>query len=88
MDADNASQNTPQGDKPKSSAAKWSRLTIIIVVVATLFALALFYVRSSPFFTPDAPGVTLTDIHSIDDLEARFNEAQGNTRLILFVSPT
>jgi hypothetical protein len=37
---------------------------------------------------PDVPGVTLTDIHSIEDLRARFDQDAGTPRLVLLVSPT
>ena len=33
-------------------------------------------------------GTTLTDLHSVDDLRARFDADAGSPRLILLVSPT
>jgi hypothetical protein len=89
MDAANPNPDTPQDDEPQPSRAKRYRpIVIALVVLGVFLSLAFLYVRNSPFMTPDVPGVTLTDIHSIDDLEARFNQDAGQTRLILFVSPT
>ena len=58
-------------------------------IVLTVLGLALFVgKRIADSIIPDVPGVTLTDIHSIDDLRARFNQDQGTPRLVLLVSPT
>ncbi len=35
-----------------------------------------------------APGVVLTDLHTVADLQARFNADAGTPRLILLLSPT
>lgn len=34
------------------------------------------------------PGVTLHDLTDLDQLSTAFNEAKGNTRLVLVLSPT
>jgi hypothetical protein len=41
--------------------------------------------RGLPLERKDPP---LTDIHSVDQLKAMFNQARGNARLIIIVSPT
>jgi hypothetical protein len=38
--------------------------------------------------TMDAPPVSLTDIHSIEDLRFRFVNDAGSQRVILLLSPT
>ena len=35
-----------------------------------------------------ASGITLTDVHAVDELRERFNLAAGAPRLILLLSPT
>lgn len=42
---------------------------------------------ASPPASPP-PGVTMTDLQGIDDLQTQFNTDQGATRLILLLSPT
>ena len=34
------------------------------------------------------PGVTLSDIHRVGDLQQRFNADAGHPRLVLILSPT
>jgi hypothetical protein len=56
----------------------------VVVVAAGLLAgyeLRLFGV------TPP-PGIALTDLHSIDQLQSLFNAGQGSPRLLLIMSPT
>ncbi len=36
----------------------------------------------------DEPAKALTDMNSMDDLRARFNEDAGSPRLVLLLSPT
>jgi hypothetical protein len=42
------------------------------------------------FFTPRSapPGVTMTDLHGVADLQARFNADRGLPRLVVIFSPT
>jgi len=42
------------------------------------------------FFAPRSapPGVTLTDVHGVADLQARFNADRGMPRLVVIFSPT
>lgn len=64
------------------------RRTIVFVTVTLLvFALVAGWLN---FFGPrSAPsGVTMTDLHGVQDLRARFNDDQGSTRLIVILSPT
>ena len=44
---------------------------------------------SVPWERPAPPaGLTLTDLHAVDDLQTAFNQDAGKPRLILLVSPT
>jgi hypothetical protein len=42
------------------------------------------------FFAPRSapPGVTMTDLHGVADLQARFNADRGQPRLVVIFSPT
>jgi hypothetical protein len=46
--------------------------------------------RGLYFFTPRSapPGVTMTDLHGVADLQARFNADRGLPRLVVIFSPT
>jgi len=62
---------------------------VMSFVIVVIIALALFLgKRIADNIVPDVPGVTLTDVHTIDELRSRFNQDQGAPRLVLFVSPT
>ncbi len=42
-----------------------------------------------PWDRPSAPaGMSLTDLHDVGELQARFNQDAGKPRLVLLVSPT
>ena len=53
-----------------------------LVFVVLAGGLYLFGPRSAP------PGVTMTDLHGVADLQARFNADRGLPRLIVIFSPT
>ncbi len=60
-----------------------------LVVVVVIGLVGLFVVK--PFLehpNGNAPGVVLTDLHNVADLQARFNADVGTPRLILLLSPT
>jgi hypothetical protein len=58
-----------------------------LVVCLLVFALLAGWLH---FFAPrSAPrGVTMTDLHGVADLQARFNADRGQARLIVIFSPT
>ena len=61
----------------KSRRWKW---LLIVSLLAAAIVLGLFaYPR---------PKALLTDLRSVEDLRARFNQDQGKPRLILLLSPT
>lgn len=87
-DNNTSSNNQSKGDNENMAAKRRNPLLTALIVVAVL-GLAVFLVkRISDSIIPDVPGVTLTDIHRIEDLRARFNQDQGAPRLVLLVSPT
>jgi hypothetical protein len=68
--------------------SSWRRRTTgflaVCLLVFVLLAGGLYFVapRSAP------PGVTMTDLHGVADLQARFNADRGLPRLVLIFSPT
>ena len=54
-------------------------LLVFVLVAAGLHFLGP---RSAP------PGVTMTDLHGLADLQARFNADRGQPRLVVIFSPT
>lgn len=44
--------------------------------------------RLAPPPASPPPGVTMTDLQGVDELQTRFNTDQGATRLVLLLSPT
>jgi hypothetical protein len=54
-------------------------LLVFLLVAGGLYFLGP---RSAP------PGVTMTDLHGVADLQARFNADRGLPRLVVIFSPT
>ncbi len=61
----------------KSRRWKW-------LLIVSLFAAAI----GLGLFAYPRPRAPLTDLRSVEDLRARFNQDQGKPRLILLLSPT
>jgi hypothetical protein len=53
---------------------------LMVILIAT--GLHFLGPRSAP------PGVTMTDLHGVADLQARFNADRGQPRLVVIFSPT
>ena len=64
------------------AAAALVLLSIPVLVVARPYLGAVFGLGFG------GRGTTLTDLHSIGDLRARFDADAGSPRLVLLVSPT
>lgn len=65
------------------------RLTVQVALVLGLLAVVVFIVK--PLLEHphgSVPGVVLTDLQSVTDLQTRFNQDAGVPRLILLLSPT
>ena len=61
--------------------SRWRWVILAVVVVAAIVAGVIGSLR------PD-PGVRLTDLNTVDELRARFNQDKGSPRLLLLLSPT
>jgi hypothetical protein len=59
------------------------RLGIALLLVAGLTITVQRVLRPAP-----PPGVTLTDLQSVEQLRATFNADRGSPRLIVILSPT
>jgi hypothetical protein len=72
-----------------SKLIRWG-LTAAVVVALLGGALALMQSFLGPVlgYRCDEPAKVLTNMSSMDDLRARFNEAAGSPRLVLLLSPT
>ena len=60
---------------------RWKWLIIAVVVLAAIIAGVIGSIK------PDS-NVVLTELNSIEELRARFNEDKGTPRLLLLLSPT
>jgi hypothetical protein len=65
----------------------WRRMSRFVAVCLLLFVLLAGWLY---FFAPRhaPPGVRMTDLHGVADLQARFNADRGLPRLIVIFSPT
>jgi hypothetical protein len=61
-----------------------------VVVVLLVGAVALVQSFLGPVlgYRCDEPAKALTNMHSMDDLRARFNDGASSARLVLLLSPT
>ena len=60
---------------------RWKWLVIAVVLVAAIIAGVIGSIK------PDS-NVVLTELNSIEELRARFNQDKGTPRLLLLLSPT
>ena len=54
------------------------------LLIVTLFAAAI----GLGLFASPSPESPLTDLRSVEDLRARFNQDKGKSRIILLLAPT
>jgi len=60
---------------------RWKWLILAVVVLAAIIAGVIGSIK------PDS-NVILTELNSIEELRARFNQDKGTPRLLLLLSPT
>jgi hypothetical protein len=73
----------PAARRPPQRRAKTMFLAgCLLVFVLVAAGLHFLGPRSAP------PGVTMTDLHGVADLQARFNADRGQPRLVVILSPT
>ncbi len=72
---------------PPSRRRRRSRTVGFLAVCLLVFVLLAGWLY---FFAPRSapPGVTMTDLYGVADLQARFNADRGLPRLIVIFSPT
>jgi hypothetical protein len=74
------------------TSSKLIRWGATAAVVATLLGgavtLVQFFLGPIGGYSCDEPAKALTDMSSMDDLRARFNDGAGSPRLVLLLSPT
>ncbi len=70
-------------------ATRWGRkAAALVAVIALAGAVLVWGYRHGLFGVTPPPGITLTDLHSVGQLESLFAAGQGSTRLVLIMSPT
>jgi hypothetical protein len=70
-------------------ATAWGRKTAALVAAIALAGIVLFWgYKHGLFGVTPPPGITLTDLHSVGQLESLFEAGQGSPRLVLIMSPT
>jgi anti-sigma-K factor RskA len=82
-----AGQAVPAGSgrpgPPRARSWGVAALVVAAVLVVTVVLDTTFLARGTP-----PPGVTLTDLHSVDQFRSLFDAGDGTTRLVLILSPT
>jgi hypothetical protein len=71
---------------PPSRRRRWRTVGFLAVCLLVFVLLAGWLYFFAPRSAP--PGVTMTDLHGVADLQARFNADRGLPRLIVIFSPT
>jgi hypothetical protein len=72
-----------------SKLIRWGILgAIAVVLLGGAVALVQSFLGPVLGYRCDEPVNTLVDMHSMDDLRARFNDGAGSPRLVLLLSPT
>jgi hypothetical protein len=70
-------------------ATTWGRKAAALAAVIVLAGILLFWgYKHGLFGVTPPPGITLTDLHSVGQLQSIFDAGKGSPRLVLIMSPT
>jgi hypothetical protein len=70
-------------------ATTWGRKAAALVAVIVLAAGLLFWgYKHGLFGVTPPPGITLTDLRTVGQLQSIFDAGKGSPRLVLIMSPT
>jgi hypothetical protein len=70
-------------------ATRWGRrAAAAVAVIALAGAVLVWGYQHGLFGVTPPPGTSLTDLHSVGQLESLFDAGRGSTRLVLIMSPT
>ena len=64
------------------------RTAALVAAVALAAALLFWGYKHGLFGVTPPPGITLTDLHSVGQLQSIFDAGKGSPRLVLIMSPT
>jgi len=80
----NLPPSAPTAPKPPHRRRGKIVFLVVCLLAFVMVAAGLHFLgpRSAP------PGVTMTDLHGVADLQARFNADRGQPRLVVIFSPT
>ena len=71
-----------------SRLIRWgATAAVVVVLLGGAVALVQSFLGPIGGYRCDEPARALTDMNSMDDLRARFNEDAGSPRLVLLLSP-
>jgi hypothetical protein len=72
-----------------SKLIRWgATAAVVVALLGGAVALVQFFLGPIGGYRCDEPTKTLVDMRSMDNLRARFNDAVGDPRLVLLLSPT
>jgi hypothetical protein len=72
-----------------SRLIRWAATAaVVVVLLGGAVALVQSFLGPVLGYRCDEPARALTDMNSMEDLRARFNEDAGSPRLVLLLSPT
>jgi hypothetical protein len=70
-------------------ATTWGRKAAALVAAVALAGTVAFWgYKHGLFGVTPPPGISLTDLHSVAQLESLFEAGKGSLRLVLIMSPT
>jgi hypothetical protein len=72
-----------------SKIIRWGvTAAVLVALLGGTVALVQYFLGPIGGYRCDEPTKTLVDMRSMDNLRARFNDAAGDPRLVLLLSPT